>query len=498
MKTQLPVFLVLVSAIVASSVVGAEPVAVGDGTCLFLDDRFIAEQSGLKRVWHQGKPRPEVAIQATESWEKWPHLWGSVIRDPKDGLYKMYYESAIMPRREGPGRTTSFTCYICCAESKDGKTWTKPKLGLFDDLGSTANNIVVTDAEFAKVFIDPLETDPSKRLKMFAYIMRPYPYPDGGQGECLLSSGDGRHWKFESGFNKPGYAKPEQGDFTDSQTFLWDPVAQLYRAYVRTFAKSHVAEKKDGRRRAIGVTECRVLNKNWTPIAHVLEADAQDDAKAVPLGKDPAKAEWTELYSMPFFNYGNHYLGLLSILYFIDGSDFNGGGDLQLTFSHDAKQWHRHPERQTLIAPSNAAPELFPTYIQLSPPLELGDEMWMYYAEANGAHPIAPFEKAVSQIRAAVWRQDGFVSLDAEGKGNLTTQPLLFAGKQLRVNCEGAVTIACLDEHGTPLKKIKPQTLKGNSVSQSVAWDLSKHTGKPIRLRFDLEKGRLWSFRFAR
>src|SRR5687768_9196986 len=106
--------IVVVGAQAASA---AEPIAIGDRTCLFLDDRFIAEQSGMRRAWHQGKPRPEVAIQAEKenAWEKWPHLFGSVIHDPQDGLYKMYYESAIIPRREG--RTASFTCYICYAES---------------------------------------------------------------------------------------------------------------------------------------------------------------------------------------------------------------------------------------------------------------------------------------------------------------------------------------------------------------------------------------------
>ena len=35
------------------------PLRIGDRSCLFLDDRFIAQQSGLKRTWHQGQPRAE-------------------------------------------------------------------------------------------------------------------------------------------------------------------------------------------------------------------------------------------------------------------------------------------------------------------------------------------------------------------------------------------------------------------------------------------------------
>ena len=72
-----------------------------------------------------------------------------------------------MPSRHPPNSLSTFICY---AESKDGKTWTKPMVGLFEDMGSKENNIVVHCAEFAKVFIDPLETDPAKRLKLFAYL----------------------------------------------------------------------------------------------------------------------------------------------------------------------------------------------------------------------------------------------------------------------------------------------------------------------------------------
>src|SRR5262245_15073323 len=73
----------------------AAPLDIADRACLFLDDHFVAEQAGLKRTWHQAKPRDEVAIAAEGAWEKFPHLFGSVLRDPKDGLYKMYYGSCV-------------------------------------------------------------------------------------------------------------------------------------------------------------------------------------------------------------------------------------------------------------------------------------------------------------------------------------------------------------------------------------------------------------------
>lgn len=180
---------------------------------------------------------------------------------------------------------------------------------------------------------------------------------------------------------------------------------------------------------------------------------------------------------------------------------------MQLAFSHDGFQWFRQPERTSAIARSNAA-DLFPTYVMTTAPLELGDELWVYYSEANGSHPRWPKKDGVSQIRAATWRKDGFVSMECADKGTLITPPLVFEGKNVRVNCStqqsGSVRVALLDETGKPLKGhgLKDcQPLTGDSVSGKVGWkkqnDLSALQDKPVRLRFEIEKAQLWSFRFA-
>lgn len=487
------------------------PLTVGTRACLFLDDRFVAEQSGLKRTWHPGRPREDVAIRATEPWEKWTHLFGSVFRDPKDGLFKMYYESAIMPSRI-PGN--SFTCFVLYAESIDGKSWTKPRLRLYEDLGSKENNIAVFSAEFPKVFLDPRAKDPAERLKMFVYLANGGPH--GGTGECLMSSSDGMRWKLVGGFSKPSYAKPEQGDFTDSQCFQFDPIRDRYMAYVRTFSTPAngiggcrpLPGSDKPRRRAVGISVSNEINRNWSPIEHVLEPDDRDDAKVAPLSKDQQKPDWAEHYCMPIFTCGNHYIGLLSLLYYIDGSDFQGGGDLQLTFSHDGRTWHRQPQRESLIAPSNAAPQLFPTYASSNGPIEIGDEWWLYYTEANGGHPLDPFERSVSQIRAAVWRRDGFVSLDAGEQGMLTTPPMNCGGGTLLLNVKasegGSVRAALLDEGGKPLPGFDLSDcdpLTGDHVRGIARWrgksDLAALVGKPVRLKLELTKCSLYSIRFS-
>src|SRR5688572_12333372 len=110
----------VVLASVSAPLRGQETVLdIGHRACLFLDDHFINKQSGLARTWHQGKPHAEVAIRAHQNWDRFPHLFGSVFRDPKSGMYRMYYSTLVFPAIKPP---EEYTVNICYAESKDGKT----------------------------------------------------------------------------------------------------------------------------------------------------------------------------------------------------------------------------------------------------------------------------------------------------------------------------------------------------------------------------------------
>jgi hypothetical protein len=195
---------------------------------------------------------------------------------------------------------------------------------------------------------------------------------------------------------------------------------------------------------------------------------------------------------------------MLTLLYQIDAKNtVAGSGDLQLTFSHDGKKWYRHPDRQSLIAQSSA--KLIPVFAASNEPLEMGDEIWVFYTEATGTHAE---EGTPAHVRSARWRKDGFVSLDCANKGSLTTPPLLVQGKELRVNFRsnegGSLRVAILDDQGKPVAGFAADDcdpFTGDAVSHTMRWQqnssLSGLVGKPVRLRFELAKGRLWSFRFG-
>ena len=489
-----------------------EPLVVGTRTCLFLDDRFVAEQAGLQRTWHQGKPNPQPAIVPTRPWEKWPHLFGSALYDPRSKLYKMWYtDIPVWTDRGG----------VFYAESTDARAWKKPELGLVDIKGSRANNCVLLNAELPNVFLDPKETDPQARFKMLVWRGR---FRFKGKtvfGHILYSSGDGKHWNLigpTAGPEQPEESYPRQ--VHDTNQVIWDPLAGRYLGDYRTFAPhpgrpgwvrelwgpkrpKAIVLNRDGYRRAVGISTSKRLAGGWTPIHIVLKADGLDDAKAKKLSRGP-EPDWAELYVMPLFVYGNHYLGMLTLLYQIDAKDtVAGSGDLQLTFSHDGKTWYRHPRRQPLIAQNSA--KLIPVFAAGNEPLEMGDEIWVFYTEATGTHAE---EGTPSRLRAARWRKDGFVSLDCADKGSLTTPPLLVQGKELRVNFGGnkgsSLRVAVLDDRGKPVAGFAADDCNpftGDAVSHTMTWKknpgLSGLAGKPVRLRFELAKGRLWSFHFG-
>ena len=158
-----------------------------------LDDRLSL------RV-HRPSLSHEPVIVPTEAWESWAVLAYNSVLLAEDGLeYRLYYDciegTGVPPGRRrrrlqsadggassgaeqvGSGAPLSAR-RVCLATSSDGITWNKPKLGVFNRLGSTANNILVEDSGNS-VFIDRNPaTPPEARYKMVC-SRAAYQSPDG-------------------------------------------------------------------------------------------------------------------------------------------------------------------------------------------------------------------------------------------------------------------------------------------------------------------------------
>src|SRR5688572_12620451 len=106
------------------------------GRCFALvDDQLVEDSMFLRR--HVGEPvlkQPAPAIERGEA-------LGSVLHDPRDGTWRMWYVSlyACDPERDLVGCETP----LHYATSSDGLNWELPQLGLVEHRGSKANNILI-------------------------------------------------------------------------------------------------------------------------------------------------------------------------------------------------------------------------------------------------------------------------------------------------------------------------------------------------------------------
>ena len=105
----------------------------------------------------------------------------------------------------------------------------------------------------------------------------------------------------------------------------------------------------------------------------------------------------------------------------------------------------------------------------------------------------------------AMLRRDGFARMEAGAAGGaLTTRPVRFRGDRLFVNVDagrGELRVSVLDTNGNEIGGLSAAECAAVSVDSTCAevrWlsgvDLAAAAGRPCRLRFHLQSGRLFSF----
>ena len=141
-------------------------------------------------------------------------------------------------------------------------------------------------------------------------------------------------------------------------------------------------------------------------------------------------------------------------------------------------------------------------------------EIWLYYEGFSGHHWFYHRqEHQKGQVGLAILRLDGFVSVT--GQGAITTRPLTFQGRMLKINATGVdkyvgpgygtVRVEVLDAGtGEPIPgfdKESSDAFGGDRIDHPVTWrgkgDVSSLKGKTIRLRFHLDKAKLFAFQFT-
>ena len=133
LKPLLAVGWLLIASNVAESQVPSlpnEPIEIGSQPQFVIDDYVIDNRFALRykreavvRVFHAPKKHPNNPLIKHDGG------YVGVVRDPKSGLFRMWYQTSRL-KRDKAGKHAGSEYAIAYAESKDGVHWKRPKLGL--------------------------------------------------------------------------------------------------------------------------------------------------------------------------------------------------------------------------------------------------------------------------------------------------------------------------------------------------------------------------------
>ena len=454
------------------------------GRQLFVDD-FLVEESYMVRAYHRpikhpGNPVlfPETAFERNDrlpptTIPKCGGLW----YDERDRLFKMWYMA-------------SYLGVMAYATSEDGVHWRRPAL----DVVPGSNLVLPPDLhpDSGTAWLDRETQDESQRFKM---LIREPDQPGKGQFPGLMmTSSDGIHW-----------SEPvPTGPMADRSTMFYNPFRRKWVQSIRAW----IPPRRRTRLYWEGDTFYESGRWNEGQPVFWTGADCMDES-----GDSPA-----ELYNLDAVAYESVMLGFYQVHKGPPNQVGEASGqpkltELVLATSRDGFHWHR-PDRRAFIGARREPGSWENGYVESTGGVVLvvGDELWFYYsayagdpnrAKAGSWHYSGMY--ANGAVGLAKMRRDGFVSMQARFPGAmLTTRPLLFSGARLFVNACTAgtdLTVECLAEDGRAIEPFSSRNclpFQGNSTCAEMRWkgadSLAALAGQPVRLRFQMDRGDLYSF----
>lgn len=429
----------------------------------FVDDYVVDNRWGVEylketvtRVFHPPyKSKRNPLIAGTGGYV-------NVVRDEQAGLFRMWYQDywdqSLEPRK--------YTYGVAYAESADGIDWKLPRLGKYDFKGTRHNNIVLLGPKNGRAEAQFLLDLPPQHRRGYKYVMLYSTNVRGQRGLHLIGSQDGIDWDLPSDMRIAA-------DFTpDTHTsIVWDAKRRTFVSFTRA---TNIYRAK-GERRKIARLEHDALWEAW-PVAprNILLPDTID-----------ARTNHNYFYGMPTRYYAGIYWGFLW--------PYQHQEDIytELAFSRDGETFKRFPDRPRLIdlGPHGSWDD---GMVLASGWLEVGDEWWIYYYGANGAHKQRQVTPGIGLARI---RKDGLVSLRSPPSGGFVVSRLIrWPGGDLCINASvspGAEMTARITGYDRqPLDDFDAEPslpLVGDSVRHKVKWkkgDIRRLKGRAIRIEF--------------
>ncbi len=442
---------------------GARPFTTRPGEPVFLLESSTVEDfwAVRRRVQPLIKSSRNPVMVKDRDWEgSGPYLYGTVLYDPEDKLFKCWY-TVFHDKIYRAGLGGYLVCY---ATSEDGYTWVKPELGLFEFRGSKKNNylgLAPRDAEAISVVAPPPEAGVPYRY-VALYL------EDSPTGTRLAYSNDGKKWK--------QHKQNPVGPYSDAHnSLLYDPVRRRWLIHQRPGVFAGWTQRR------IAMMESKDL-QTWTQPEIVLIPDEAD----VP-----------EFYGMPVFQRGNLFFGLLQVY-----ERPTGRIEIELVFSADGRRWERVPPRELFL--SRGSPGEFDCGMVLTAnaPVIAHDEMRFYYggSRLNHEEPAPPDDAPWMAIGMASVPLDRIFGVTASQQepGYILTRPMVLKGNTIEVNAavRGQLKVALLDPDrmnydekelpGYEFEKCQP--IKGDDLRHRVSWPGQERLPRdPVRLKLQLE-----------
>ena len=505
----------------ANSAIGG-PIDIADRRQLPWDDYLVDEdKSDVPVVMHAPEYREKV-FTCDAPWEGDGCGNGTIIKD--GDLYRLYYIAWQM-RTDPKSKWQQKEIFICYAESRDGRHWTRPNLGLHEFNGSKNNNILF-EADDVGIFLDTNpDCPPNERYK----LIRTWGEPGSvymKKSLYVFLAGDGIHfrrgWKIadrisaEANTREPGV----ELIYDTRHSCHWDPVRKEYRLYTRG------RHPMDSEHRVYGhgpkpkiVRDMRLLVskdfKTWSYPEEVSYGEGAEDSEIYTSVVEPYFRAPDVFIGLPVRytgrqNWKDSYERLpgresRTQRVWRDGRyDYRFGIALTeglFMFSRDGRTFKRREEAFFRPGPERPGTWTYGTgyafngFVTTPGPAGTDDEISIYCEAGTWLGEAAWFE------RYAI-RMDGFLSRKAPHRGgSLVTKPLVFKGDELRLNfstaASGSVVVKVTDvETG---RSVSSEETFGDSTDRVVAFDasaLALFAGRPVTLEFQMWDADLYSFRF--
>lgn len=463
-----------------------EAINLGSRRELFVDSFLLASKTNVQFVLHE--PRDEGSVLPFDApWEGQFSAYCTVIKD--GDRYRVYYRGKSSATADGVAETT------CVAESNDGKTWTKPRLNLFEVAGTKENNVILTEGPFTHNFSPFLDPNPH------AAAHEKYKAIAGDQRAGLKAyvSADGLRWKPMQ--DKPVLTTsdvPYQHMFDSQNVAFWSPGENRYLLYFRVYAdrfrRIARAESKDFLHwEKVQLMEYRGAAGQSVPVEHLYTSQTHPYFRAPHI--------YVALAAR--FMIGRQVLNADEAKAIgVHPSYFKDISDAIFMTSRGGNIYDR-VVMGAFIKPGIGAENWVSrtTYPALNT-VPTGTNEMSIYVNQNYAQPTA-------HLRRYSLRLDGFMSLRGpyEG-GEVITKPLIFSGNRLLLNfstsAAGGIKTEILDGNGKPIPGFSFQEnieTIGNEITRAVRWksgtDLSKLAGQTVQLHFKMKDADLFALQFA-